>query len=240
MVAGYVIMRVATIALWLRIARHDAAHRRSALTYAVVVGIIQVGWVVTIFINPPLNVMFGIIVVPRHARAGLSLPDRAPGGRHAVACPPHRRALRAARHHHPRRGRARHDPRDLGSGRGAGLVGRGRPRGVRRHAPRVRHVVGVLHDALGQGADAVPRARVHLGLRALLHLRFARGDRCGAARGGLRDRRRRAHRHGRGAAHGRRARRWSSRSRCSPCTRCCCGSSTRSTSGSSSAASSCS
>ena len=38
MVAGYVIMRVATIALWLRIARHDAAHRRSALTYAVVVG----------------------------------------------------------------------------------------------------------------------------------------------------------------------------------------------------------
>ena len=63
MVAGYVIMRVATIALWLRIARHDPAHRRSALTYAVVVGAIQVGWVVTIFINPPLNVMFGIIVV---------------------------------------------------------------------------------------------------------------------------------------------------------------------------------
>ena len=63
MVAGYVIMRLATIALWLRIARHDRAHRRSALTYAVVVGAIQVGWVVTIFINPPLNVMFGIIVV---------------------------------------------------------------------------------------------------------------------------------------------------------------------------------
>ena len=63
MVAGYVIMRVATIALWLRIARHDPAHRRSALTYAVVVGIIQVGWVVTIFVNPPLNVMFGIIFV---------------------------------------------------------------------------------------------------------------------------------------------------------------------------------
>jgi low temperature requirement protein LtrA len=63
MVAGYVIMRVATIALWLRIARHDGAHRRSALTYAVVVGAIQVGWVVTIFINPPLNAMFGIILV---------------------------------------------------------------------------------------------------------------------------------------------------------------------------------
>ncbi len=61
MVAGYVIMRLATIALWLRIARHDPAHRRSALTYAIVVGIIQVGWVVVIFINPSLPVMFGII-----------------------------------------------------------------------------------------------------------------------------------------------------------------------------------
>lgn len=61
MVAGYVIMRLATIALWLRIAQHDPAHRRTALTYAVVVGIIQVGWVVVIFINPSLPVMFGII-----------------------------------------------------------------------------------------------------------------------------------------------------------------------------------
>jgi low temperature requirement protein LtrA len=61
MVAGYVIMRLATIALWLRIARHDPAHRRSALTYAVVVGIIQVGWVVVIFINPSLPVMFAIM-----------------------------------------------------------------------------------------------------------------------------------------------------------------------------------
>ena len=61
MVAGYVIMRLATIALWLRIARHDPEHRRSALTYAVVVGIIQVGWVIVIFINPSLPVMFGII-----------------------------------------------------------------------------------------------------------------------------------------------------------------------------------
>ena len=63
MVAGYVIMRLATIALWLRIARQDPAHRRSALTYAIVVGIIQVGWIVVIFINPSLPVMFGIIVL---------------------------------------------------------------------------------------------------------------------------------------------------------------------------------
>ncbi|GAA1802740.1 low temperature requirement protein A [Agromyces neolithicus] len=63
MIAGYVIMRVATFALWLRIARHDAAHRRSALTYATVVGIIQVGWVITIIINPSLPVMFAFIAV---------------------------------------------------------------------------------------------------------------------------------------------------------------------------------
>ncbi|GAA1748267.1 low temperature requirement protein A [Agromyces humatus] len=63
MVAGYVIMRVATIALWLRIARDDPAHRRSALTYATVVGIIQVGWVISIFINPSLPVMLGIFAV---------------------------------------------------------------------------------------------------------------------------------------------------------------------------------
>ncbi|WP_173922037.1 low temperature requirement protein A [Agromyces sp. Marseille-P2726] len=62
MVAGYVIMRVATVALWLRIARQDPEHRRTALTYAIVIGIIQVGWVVVIFINPPLAVMLGIIV----------------------------------------------------------------------------------------------------------------------------------------------------------------------------------
>jgi low temperature requirement protein LtrA len=63
MIAGYVIMRVATIALWLRIARHDPGHRRSALAYAIVIGTIQVGWVITIFINPSLPVMFVFIAV---------------------------------------------------------------------------------------------------------------------------------------------------------------------------------
>jgi len=62
-VAGYVVMRVATLALWLRVARHDAEHRRTALAYAIVVGVIQVGWVTTIFINPALPVMLGIFVV---------------------------------------------------------------------------------------------------------------------------------------------------------------------------------
>ncbi len=63
MVAGYVIMRVALIALWLRVARHDPARRRSGLAYAIVIGIAQIGWVTLIFIDPPLPVTFGIIVV---------------------------------------------------------------------------------------------------------------------------------------------------------------------------------
>lgn len=48
LVAGYVIMRVATIAMWLRVARHAP---------------IQVGWATTIFINPALPVMLGAFVV---------------------------------------------------------------------------------------------------------------------------------------------------------------------------------
>ena len=57
MVAGYVIMRVATIALWLRVARDDARRRRTALAYAGNIAIAQVGWVALIFLNLPLGVM---------------------------------------------------------------------------------------------------------------------------------------------------------------------------------------
>jgi low temperature requirement protein LtrA len=53
-VAGYVVMRVATIALWLRAAKHDTARRRTALTYAGMVSVIQLGWIVLIFVNLPL------------------------------------------------------------------------------------------------------------------------------------------------------------------------------------------
>jgi low temperature requirement protein LtrA len=62
-VAGYVVMRVATIALWIRAARHNPEHRRSALTYAGLTAIAQVGWVVQIFVDPPLAVTAVIVVV---------------------------------------------------------------------------------------------------------------------------------------------------------------------------------
>ncbi|WP_308799789.1 low temperature requirement protein A [Agromyces silvae] len=55
-IAGYVIMRVSTVALWLRVARHDPALRRTALAYATLIGVAQLGWIVQIFVNPPLGV----------------------------------------------------------------------------------------------------------------------------------------------------------------------------------------
>ena len=58
MVAGYVVMRLATIALWLRIAAHDAARRRTALAYAVNVSLAQIGWIALIFLNLPIGTTF--------------------------------------------------------------------------------------------------------------------------------------------------------------------------------------
>ncbi len=66
MVAGYVIMRLATITLWLRAATHDPARRRACLTYAVGVSIVQLGWIAVIVadlsaaVGMPL--MFALVV----------------------------------------------------------------------------------------------------------------------------------------------------------------------------------
>lgn len=45
LVAGYVVMRVAMIAQWLRAARQDPSRHRTALTYAGLVAAAQIGWV---------------------------------------------------------------------------------------------------------------------------------------------------------------------------------------------------
>ncbi|HVW41133.1 MAG TPA: low temperature requirement protein A [Amycolatopsis sp.] len=44
-VAGYVLMRLAMVAQWLRAAHADPAHRSTALRYALGVSIVQVGWI---------------------------------------------------------------------------------------------------------------------------------------------------------------------------------------------------
>lgn len=57
-IAGYVIMRVAAIALWLRAAHDDPARRRTCLAYASNIAIAQVFWIILIFVNLPFGVTF--------------------------------------------------------------------------------------------------------------------------------------------------------------------------------------
>lgn len=54
MVAGYVIMRVAMVAQWLRAAKQDESRRRTALSYVWCISIAQVGWVIIAVLSLPL------------------------------------------------------------------------------------------------------------------------------------------------------------------------------------------
>ncbi len=60
LVAGYVVMRVAMIGQWLRAAAGDPARRRTCLTYAGGIAVAQVGWLVLVFIDPPLPVSLSV------------------------------------------------------------------------------------------------------------------------------------------------------------------------------------
>ena len=59
-VAGYVVMRVAMVAQWLRAARQNPERRAASLTYAVVITVVQIGWIASIFL--PLTVVVGLAV----------------------------------------------------------------------------------------------------------------------------------------------------------------------------------
>ncbi|UFU07322.1 low temperature requirement protein A [Ruania halotolerans] len=58
MVFGYIVMRAATLGLWVRAARHDPARRRTCMSYVTTTAIAQVGWVVMFIIDPPLSVVW--------------------------------------------------------------------------------------------------------------------------------------------------------------------------------------
>ena len=58
-VAGYVVMRVAMVAQWLRAARQNPERKSAALTYATVIVVVQLGWIASIFL--PLSVPAGLI-----------------------------------------------------------------------------------------------------------------------------------------------------------------------------------
>ena len=66
MVAGYVVMRVALLAQWLRAAIQDPARRSTALTYVFFIAVSQVGWVILTFLNTApawIGIPFAVVVV---------------------------------------------------------------------------------------------------------------------------------------------------------------------------------
>jgi low temperature requirement protein LtrA len=65
-VAGYVVMRVALVFLWLQVSRHDAERARTAKSYMLTIGTAQVGWVALAALAPPpatTFVLFAALVV---------------------------------------------------------------------------------------------------------------------------------------------------------------------------------
>ncbi|MGH2392341.1 MAG: low temperature requirement protein A [Candidatus Limnocylindria bacterium] len=62
-VLGYVIMRIALVAQWIRAAREDPGGRSVALRFAVGIGLIQLGWVARLAIGPPWDVPATLLLI---------------------------------------------------------------------------------------------------------------------------------------------------------------------------------
>ncbi|MCZ0729826.1 low temperature requirement protein A [Mycolicibacterium iranicum] len=61
-VAGYVVMRVAMVAQWLRAARQDPQRRKACLTYAMWITVAQIGWVAAIFVHTSVLLTIAILL----------------------------------------------------------------------------------------------------------------------------------------------------------------------------------
>jgi low temperature requirement protein LtrA len=81
MVLGYVVMRLAMVAQWLRAARQCPDRRRACLTYVVAIVVAQLGWVVQIFADLSLAVSAAFAVVLLAVEfAGPVIAERFGGG----------------------------------------------------------------------------------------------------------------------------------------------------------------
>ena len=58
MVAGYVVMRIAMVAQWLRAAHQDPGRRSACLTYAATITVAQIGWVALMVAHTRIGVTF--------------------------------------------------------------------------------------------------------------------------------------------------------------------------------------
>ncbi|KQR00204.1 hypothetical protein ASF72_15110 [Arthrobacter sp. Leaf141] len=62
MVAGYVLMRLALVAQWLRAARQDPARRETCLRYAKYLAIVQVGWIALLLVETDVATTFMLTI----------------------------------------------------------------------------------------------------------------------------------------------------------------------------------
>jgi low temperature requirement protein LtrA len=62
-IAGYVVMRIAMLAQWIRVAVQAPTHRRTALGYIVTISVAQVGWVLTGVLPLTLGLFVPVVVV---------------------------------------------------------------------------------------------------------------------------------------------------------------------------------
>lgn len=60
-VAGYIVMRIALVALWIRAAKQDPARRSICLTYATTISVAQIGWIAIMIIDASLPVTFVLV-----------------------------------------------------------------------------------------------------------------------------------------------------------------------------------
>jgi low temperature requirement protein LtrA len=63
MVAGYVVMRIAMVAQWLRASRQDPDRRLACLTYAAAITVAQIGWIGLIVAHPSVPMTFGFVAI---------------------------------------------------------------------------------------------------------------------------------------------------------------------------------
>jgi low temperature requirement protein LtrA len=67
---GYVVMRLAMVSQWLRAARSDPGHRRTALRYAAGITVVQAGWVLRLALPEDLGMLSFVVL----AAAELAVP----------------------------------------------------------------------------------------------------------------------------------------------------------------------
>jgi low temperature requirement protein LtrA len=73
MVAGYVVMRVAMVAQWLRAGRQDPRRRPAAITYATTITVAQVGWILLAIAQTSVGTMFAwaaLLIVAERRKGG--------------------------------------------------------------------------------------------------------------------------------------------------------------------------